>query len=115
MADDLGGGVMNVAVSAGANAAIIASLARSKIIEHFEKAGALGPETVMPLPAKSSRSIVEALIKQQVLIPAGEGLFYVDLDADKRWLRAQGNVAVGVIVGLAILLGMVMVGVALFG
>jgi hypothetical protein len=33
---------MNVAATAGANAAIIASLARSKVIEHFEKAGALG-------------------------------------------------------------------------
>jgi len=33
---------MNVAVSAGANAAIIASLARSRVIEHFEKAGVLG-------------------------------------------------------------------------
>jgi len=103
---------MNVAVSAGANAAIIASLARSKVIEHFEKAGALEPETAVLLPAKSPRYTVEALIKHRVLIPAGEGLFYVDLDANKRWLREQGNVAVGVIVGLLLLLGIVIIGVA---
>lgn len=106
---------MNVAVSAGANAAIIASLARSKVIEHFEKAGALSPETAVLLPAKSSRYTVEALIKHKVLVPAGDGLFYMDLDANKRWLREQGNLAVGVIVGLAALLGIVLVGVALFG
>lgn len=103
---------MNIAASAGANAAIIATLARSKVIEHFQRAGALNPKTAVPLPAKSSRSIVDALIKQKVLIPAGDGLFYVDLDADKRWLRAQGNVAVAVIVGLVVLLGIVMVIVA---
>ena len=103
---------MNVAVSAGANAAIIASLARSKVIEHFEKAGALGPETAVLLPAKSPRYTVEALIKHRVLIPAGEGLFYVDLDANKRWLREQGNVAVGVIVVMLLLLGIVIIGVA---
>lgn len=103
---------MNVAASAGANAAIIASLARSKVIEHFEKAGALEPETAVLLPAKSPRYTVEALIKHRVLIPAGEGLFYVDLDANKRWLREQGNVAVGLIVGLLLLLGIVIIGVA---
>lgn len=103
---------MNVAVSAGANAAIIASLARSKVIEHFEKAGALEPETAVLLPAKSPRYTVEALIKHRVLIPAGEGLFYVDLDANKRWLREQGNVAVGVIVVMLLLLGIVIIGVA---
>lgn len=106
---------MNIAASAGANAAIIATLARSKVIEHFQKAGALSPETALPLPAKSSRSIVDALIKQKVLIPAGDGLFYVGLDADKQWLRAQGNVAVAVIIGLAVLLGIVMVIVAVAG
>jgi hypothetical protein len=106
---------MNVAVRAGANAAIIASLARSKVIEHFEKAGALGPETAVPMPAKSPRYTVEALIKHKVLFQAGEGLFYVDLDANKRWLREQGNVAVGVIVGLAVLLGVVMIVVAVAG
>jgi len=58
---------------------------------------------------------VEALIKHKVLVPAGEGLFYVDLDANKRWLREQGNVAVGVIVGLAVLLGVVMIIVAVAG
>ena len=103
---------MNIAASAGANAAIIATLARSKVIEHFQKAGALSPETAVPLPAKSSRSIVDAMIKQKVLIPAGDGLFYVDLDADKQWLRAQGNVAVAVIVGMVVLLGIVIIGVA---
>ena len=103
---------MNVAASAGANSAIIAALARSKVIEHFQKAGALNTETAVPLPAKSSRSVVDALIKQKVLIPAGDGLFYVDLDADKRWLRAQGNVAVAVIVTLVVLLGIVIIGVA---
>ncbi|WP_292085351.1 MULTISPECIES: hypothetical protein [unclassified Brevundimonas] len=103
---------MNVAVSAGANAATIASLARSKVIEHFEKAGALEPETAVLLPAKSPRYTVEALIKHKVLIPAGEGLFYVDLDANKRWLREQGNVAVGVIVVMLLLLGIVIIGVA---
>lgn len=103
---------MNVAVSAGANAAIIASLARSRVIEHFEKAGALEPETAVLLPAKSPRYTVEALIKHRVLIPAGEGLFYVDLDANKRWLREQGNVAVGLIVGMLLLLGIVIIGVA---
>ena len=103
---------MNVAASAGANAAIIASLARSKVIEHFEKAGALERETAVLLPAKSPRYTVEALIKHRVLIPAGEGLFYVDLDANKRWLREQGNVAVGVIVVVLLLLGIVMIGVA---
>jgi hypothetical protein len=106
---------MNVAVSAGANAAIIASLARSKVVEHFEKAGALCPEAAVPLPPKSPRYTVEALIKHKVLVPAGEGLFYVDLDANKRWLREQGNVAVGVIVGLAVLLGVVMIIVAVAG
>lgn len=100
---------MNVAVSAGANAAIIASLARSKVIEHFEKAGALCAKTAVLLPAKSPRYTVEALIKHKVLVPAGDGLFYVDLDANKRWLREQGNVAVAVIVGLAVLLGVVMI------
>ena len=103
---------MNIAISAGANAAIIASLARSRVIEHLEKAGALGPETAAPLPAKSPRYTVEALIKHRVLIPAGEGLFYVDLDANKRWLREQGNVAVGVIVVMLLLLGIVIIGVA---
>lgn len=103
---------MNIAASAGANAAIIATLARSKVIEHFQKAGALNPEAAVPLPAKCSRCILDALIKQKVLIPAGDGLFYVDLDADKQWLRAQGNVAVAVIVGLAVLLGIVIIGVA---
>lgn len=103
---------MNVAATAGANAAIIASLARSKVIDHFEKAGALEPETAVQLPAKSPRYTVEALIKHRVLIPAGEGLFYVDLDANKRWLREQGKVAVGVIVGLLLLLGIVIIGVA---
>lgn len=39
-------------------------------------------------------------------------MFYVDLDADKRWLRAQGNVAVAVIIGLVVLLGIVIIGVA---
>lgn len=103
---------MNVAATAGANAAIIASLARSRVIEHFEKAGALEPETAVLLPAKSPCYTVEALIKHKVLIPAGEGLFYVDLDANKRWLREQGNVAVGVIVVMLLLLGIVMIGVA---
>lgn len=103
---------MNIAASAGANAAIIATLARSKVIEHFQKAGALNPDAAVPLPAKSSRSVVDALIKQKVLIPAGDGLFYVDLDADKQWLRAQGNVAVAVIIGLVVLLGIVIIGVA---
>lgn len=106
---------MNIAASAGANAAIIATLARSKVIEHFQKAGALNHETAVPVPAKSSRSVVHALIKQKVLVPAGDGLFYVDLDADKQWLRAQGNVAVAVIIGLVVLLGIVMVIVAVAG
>lgn len=106
---------MNVAVSAGTNAAIIASLARSKIIQHFETAGALSSETAVPIPAKSSRNTVDALIKHKVLVQAGEGLFYVDLAANKQWLNDQGNVAVAVIVGLAVLLGVVIVGVSLFG
>ncbi len=102
---------MNVAATAGANAAIIASLARSKVIAHFEKAGALDPETAVLLPAKSPRYTVEALIKHKVLIPAGDGLFYVDLDADKQWLRAQGKVAFGVIIVMILLLGIVIIGV----
>lgn len=106
---------MNVAVSAGANAAIIASLARSKVIEHFEKAGALEPETAVQLPAKSPRYTVEVLIKHKVLIPAGEGLFYVDLDANDRWNRDQALAAVAIVVGLVVLLGIVLAGLALVG
>lgn len=78
---------MNIAAPAGANAAIIASLARHKVIEHFGKAGAFGPETAVPMPGKSPRYTVEALIKHKVLIPASDGLFFVDLDANKPRLR----------------------------
>lgn len=106
---------MNIAATAGANAAIIASLARRKVIEHFEKAGAFGLETAVPMSAKSPRYTVEALIRQKVLIPAGDGLFFVDLDANERWLRDQGKVAVGVIVGLVAVLGAVLAGLALVG
>lgn len=106
---------MNIGATAGANAAIIASLARSKVIEHFQKAGALSPETAVPMPTKNSRHVVDGLIKHKVLVPAGEGLFYVDLDANKRWQRDQARVAIGVVVVLVVLLGVVLIGLALTG
>ena len=106
---------MNVAATAGANAAIIASLTRSKVIAHFQKAGALDPETAVLLPAKSPRYTVEALIKHKVLIPAGEGLFYLDRAANDRWNRDQALAAVAIVVGLVVLLGIVLAGLALVG
>jgi len=105
---------MNIAASAGANAAIIATLARSKVIEHYQKAGALNPETAVPLPAKSSRFIVDALIKQKVIVSAGEGLFYLDREADARSLREQGKAAMAVL-GMLVLIGLIIVGMVLVG
>ena len=103
---------MNAAVTAGTTAAIIASQARSKVIKHFEKAGALSHETAVPMPEKTSRYTVNALIKHKVLVPVREGLFYLDQEADARFQREQGNVAIAVIIGLRLVLGIVIIGVA---
>ena len=88
---------MNVAVTAGSNAAITAALIRKKTVQHFEKAGAFSAETAVPLPPKPSRHMVNALIKQKVIVPAGDDLFYLDVTANERALRQQlkaGMVAV---------------------
>jgi hypothetical protein len=106
---------VNVAATAGANAAITASLARSKVVQHLQKAGALNPETAVTVPAKASRHTVEALIKHKVLVPAGEGLFYLDTEANGRWNRTRGKAAIAVIAGMLLVLGIVIIGVALFG
>ena len=105
---------MNVAATTGANVAIMAAMMRKRVIEHFEKAGALSAETAIPLPPKPSLSTVNALIKQKVIVPAGEGLFYLDLDADARSLRAQGKVAMAVL-GMLVLIGLTVLGLVLFG
>ncbi|MNH49272.1 hypothetical protein D3C73_08440 [compost metagenome] len=105
---------MNVAANAGANVAIMAAVMRKRVIEHFQNAGALSAETAVPLPQKPSRSMVTSLIKQKVIVPAGEGLFYLDLDADDRSLRAQGKVAMTVL-GMLVLIGLTVLGLVLFG
>ena len=105
---------MNVAATTGANVAIMAAMMRKRVIQHFEKAGALSAETAIPLPPKHPRSTVNALIKHKVIVPAGEGLFYLDLDADARSLRAQGKVAMAVL-GMLVLIGLTVLGLVLFG
>ncbi|WEK56459.1 MAG: hypothetical protein P0Y52_07790 [Candidatus Brevundimonas phytovorans] len=104
---------MNVAATTGGNVAIMAAMMRKRAIEHFRKAGALSAETAVPLPQKHSRSMVEWLIKQKVIVPAGEGLFYLDQEADARSLRAQGQAAIAVILAMLVLLAFVVIGLLL--
>lgn len=106
---------MNVAVTAGTNAAIIAALARKKLITHFEAAGATSPETAIPLPTKRSAMMVKSLEKQGVLKPAGQGLYYLDADANARVLQAQGKVGVAVVLTLLGVLVLVVAGLFLAG
>ena len=100
---------MNVAANAGANVAIMAAVMRKRVIGHFEKAGALSADTAIPLPPKPSRSTVNALIKQRVIVPAGEGLFYLDKEADARSLREQGKAAMATL-GMLVLIGLAVLG-----
>lgn len=106
---------MNVAATSGANVAIMAAMMRKRVIEHFQKAGALTPETAVPLHAKHPRAMVKTLIKHGVIVPAGEGLFYLDLSANDRWNRDQALAAVAIVVALVLLLGVVLAGLALVG
>lgn len=103
---------MNVSTSAGANVAILAAVMRKRVIEHFEKAGALSGETAIPLPPKHPRSTVNALIKHKVIVPVGEGLFYLDREADARSLREQGKAAMAVL-GMLVLIGLIILGMVL--
>ena len=105
---------MNVAANAGANVAIMAAVMRKRMIQHFEKAGALSAETAIPLPPKHPRSTVNALIKHKVIVPAGEGLFYLDREADARSLREQGKAAIAVL-GMLGLIGLIVLGMVLVG
>jgi len=105
---------MNVAASAGANVAIMAAVMRKRMIEHFEKAGALSVETAIPPPPKHPRSTVNALIKHKVIVPAGDGLFYLDKVADARSLREQGKAAMAVL-GMLVLIGLIVLGMVLVG
>lgn len=68
---------MNVAASSVTNVAIMAAVMRKRMIQHFDKAGALSAETAIPLPLKHPRSTVNALIKHKVIVSAGEGPFYL--------------------------------------
>jgi siroheme synthase (precorrin-2 oxidase/ferrochelatase) len=105
---------MNVAATTGANVAIMAAMMRKRVIEHFEKAGALSAETAIPLPPKQSLSTVNALIKHKVIVPAGEDLFYLDREADARSLREQGKAAMAVL-GMLVLIGLIILGMVLVG
>ena len=105
---------MNVAASAGSNVAIMAAVTRKRVIEHFEKAGALSADTAIPMPPKPYFSTVNALIKQRVIVPAGEGLFYLDKKADTRSLREQGKAAMAVL-GMLVLIGLAILGMVLIG
>jgi len=105
---------MNVAASAGANVAIMAAVMRKRVIQHFEKAGALSAETAIPLPPKHPRSTVNALIKHKVIVAAGEGRFYLDREADARSLREQGKAAMAVL-GMLVLIGLIVLGMVLVG
>lgn len=104
---------MNVAASAGANVAIMAAVMRKRMIQH-EKAGALSAETAVPLPPKHPRSTVNALIKHKVIVSAGEGLFYLDREADARSLHEQGKAAMAVL-GMLVLIGLIVLGMVLVG
>ena len=105
---------MNVAASTGANVAIMAAVMRKRVIQHFEKAGALSADTAIPLPPKPPQSTVNALIKHKVIVPAGHGLFYLDRDADARSLREQGKAAIAVL-GMLVLIGLIVLGMVLVG
>ena len=107
--------MMNAATNAGANVAIMAAVMRKRMIQHFEKAGALSAETAIPLPSKPSLSTANALIKHKVIVSAGEGLFYLDQEADLRSQREQGKVAMAVVFGMLAVLGLVIVGLVLVG
>lgn len=104
---------MNVAASAGANVAIMAAMMRKQVVGHFEKAGAFSADAAVPLPPESPRSTVNALVKQGVIVPAGEKLFYLDREADARSLRQQGKAGLAVVLGVVVLLALVLAGVAL--
>ena len=106
--------MMNVAANAATNVAIMAAVMRKRMIQHFEKAGALSAETAIPLPPKHPRSTVNALIKHKVIVPAGENLFYLDREADARSLREQGKAAMAV-VGMLVLIGLIILGMVLVG
>lgn len=110
----LEGWIMNVAANAGANVAIMAAVMRKQMIQHFEKAGAFGPETAIPLPPKHPRSTVNALIKHKVIVSVGENLFYLDREADARSLREQGKAALAVL-GMLALIGLIVLGMVLVG
>lgn len=68
----------------------------------------------MPLPPKHSRSMVKSLIKLKMIVPAGEGLFYLDCEADFRSLRDQGKAAMAVL-GMLVLIGLIIFGMVLVG
>ncbi|WP_436357926.1 hypothetical protein [Brevundimonas sp. CEF1] len=106
--------MMNVAANAATNVAIMAAVMRKRMIQHFEKAGAFSAETAIPLPPKHPRSTVNALIKHKVIVPAGEGLFYLDREADARSLREQGKAAMAVL-GMLVLIGLIVLGMVLVG
>jgi len=101
---------MNVAASVGANVAIQAAVQRKRLITHFEKAGALSPETAVILPPKSPKYVVKALVKQGFLITSGEGLFYLDPVANQRALTGQMKAGVAVVLGLVAVLAFVVAG-----
>ena len=110
----LEGWLMNVAANAGANVAIMAAVMRKRMIQHFEKAGAFGAETAIPLPPKHPRSTVNALIKHKVIVSVGENLFYLDREADARSLREQGKAALAAL-GMLALIGLIVLGMVLVG
>lgn len=106
---------MNVAVTAGANVAIHAALIRKSVIAHFEKAGALSPETAVGLPPKHPSQTVKALVKQGVLVEAEEGLFYLDPAANERALKGQMKAGGAVVMGLVAVLAFVVAGLLIAG
>lgn len=101
---------MNVAVTAGANVAIYGALQRKRLIEHFKKARALSAETAVALPPKSPSHTVKSLVKQGVLVQAGDGLFYLDPAAKQRALAGQMKAGAAVVMGLVAVLAFVVAG-----
>lgn len=97
----------NAAANIAANAAINAARVRNRVVEHFQKAGALTADTAIALPPKSPRHTVDALIKHKVIVPVGEGLFYLDLEANARSNRDQAKAGIAVVIGLVIVLAIV--------
>jgi len=106
---------MSTGATTAATMVVMNRAAIRKLVQHFETADATDAARAIPLPPKAPRAPVKRLVKDRILVPAGDDRFYLDREAQThahaRGSRAGGIIAILVVIGLVILLALVLIGV----